>query len=135
MEKKSIWAKISGAVVNGSLKRKLIALLMFANVFLFGVASILGISIVVKNNDESLRRVMASSLAKSASDIHGALQDIETIMFRMTTDPTIQDALSKVQDNSDDVITVTDAYRIVGNTLSTYITQFSEYYIQYITLD
>lgn len=135
MEKKSIWAKISGAVVNWSLKRKLIALLMFANVFLFGVASILGISIVVKNNDESLCRVMASSLAKSANDIRGALQDIETIMYRMATDPTIQDALSEVQDNSDDVITVTDAYRIVGNTLSIYITQFSEYYIQYITLD
>lgn len=134
-KKNPFWARMIREISNWSLKRKLISLLMFANVFLFCAASLLGIGIVAKNDDEKLRQVVASSLSKSADDIHRALRDVEAIMYRMVTDPAIQSALSETQDKSEDVIAITDAYRVIGNTLSTYITQFSEYNIHYITLD
>lgn len=120
-------------LTNLSLRRKIVFIILLVNLVLFGGVITIALRIVSEENNKLLYRATAALLSYSATDVGRALQDVERLSQLLISDPTIQEQLSAIA-LSDSVIIRGTAYRLLTETLQTYLQQFSASSISYISI-
>ena len=74
---------------------------MFVNILMMSIASILGTSILVRNNNKLLYESMANVLSYSANDISSNLDEIGRMTNMILADDTIQRQLTIIKESED----------------------------------
>ncbi|MDL2302278.1 histidine kinase [Lachnospiraceae bacterium OttesenSCG-928-D06] len=117
---------------NLTIKIKLRSII-FITLLMLGAASIAGLGIVNKSNQELLYNTLASSMSYSAMQIRNSMDEVESLSFQLITDAAIQEQLAAVKDQPDDMVVRSRAFRQLNTVLQNYLSQYGS--LQYISLN
>lgn len=120
-------------ITNMSLKRKILAIIIFVNIFLVGTISILGINLVINANNKILYQSIASGLSYSGADIEDVLDNALTLSNIMISDDVIQQQLISAQENDRSQVR-SIVYKKLYTTNQSYYFEFKKDHIGFISI-
>ncbi|NCC07163.1 MAG: HAMP domain-containing protein [Clostridia bacterium] len=127
--------KLKAIVNNLPLKHKIIAIVVLVDFVMFGICSVFGLNIVIKQNNELLYENIAKSLTFSASQLKTVLTEEQRILTSLAADSTLQSSLALVNSaGGGDAVVRSVAFRNLGNTVQSYYAQFVSGDVDFVSI-
>lgn len=120
-------------IANLPLKNKILAIIIFINIFILFIVSVLGINIIVHTNNQILYQSIAASLSYSSKDVQSFLDNVETMSALMISDDIIQEHLSIIKETNDPM-EIRKAYTTLYTKVQNYYSNYKNNHISYISL-
>lgn len=116
---------------NLSLKRKIQSIVL-SSILLLSAAALFSIHLISNAYDKMLYRTTASTLSISSMELHGCLENLNTMADLFLADPTIQSNLGILKDSADSQ-KISASHSAVYSTLSEYYFNFRKDHVKYMS--